>query len=689
MPLLLVLALLAAIPAAAQTPIPHLLLPERSVGEPPVATAHVFGFSAAASDGENFVVVSAVDRSLRGFQFFVSLVDGDGNSLLPVSHTFDDFGEVPDVASSGRSFLVVGGGLGGTTGMLLDRSGSIRKGPFTIHESTRTRRSSHDTIGQRSVGWNGGEYVVLTERQFDQGLQVTHDLVVTRVSEDATILQNDVLVANDFLEARIAARNGVSVIVMSNSSGILVRTMSSAGALSTPITISDQRGSVAVAAGDNGFLIVWNTTGSNEAVPGTILAQYLDPAGRPEGAVFTVTTSATNAPAVTWTGRSYEIAWRTLAGDVQVIKADSASTELIIPNARNPALASNGRSTLVVWNANANNVFSKRIDASGPGQPVHSKFVEQSLSALSFLDNRAVVSWADIGGNLREITNDTAPISVNGTVVLLRGFNKPLIITQVNGQYFASYIGGTPFPIPQPNPKWNGNGFLFVWSAQPQGDPFAYVPIYAQRLDADGRPVDEQPRQIATAAYVGPISVGSSASKSLITYRDLSGILHGLLLSGDDVIDVGAIAEPPTIPGFVTIASDGSDFLVTWINNPFGGNDYIAARRISSEGKRLGDWRIYSLGHDVKWNADTFWTGKNYLVVWGRVSETERELWTLRISREGDLIDYPPQRIGTISAGLPILWAYHDGILAIAYTRDLRVYTRLVVPSRQRSIVRR
>ena len=683
--------MLLAIPAAAQTPIPHLILAEQAAGEQPIAEANVRGYSAVATDGEHFAIVSAVDQLFAGFLDYVTIVDAEGNPLSPVSITYQSGGDVPDVASSGRSYLAVSGSLGGTSGLLLDRDGNILRPLYSVHDPTRVQVSSHDTAGERSVAWNGSEYVVLTQREFLQSTHSDADLVATRVAEDGAIVQNDIAIATGYVNAQLAARSGVSVIAWSNDSGVSVRAMTGAGALTAPNPISNLGHAVDIAAGDDGFLVVWIQSAPSSSGP--LLARHLDPSGKPDSPAYEVGGFAATLPAVTAHKGNYAIAWANLAGDIATVRASAQgaldATPSVIGQGDFPALASNPRSTLITWN-NVNRVLAKRVDSSGAGQPVHHEFIAQGLTSLGFLGSEAFLGWSDVGPHYRSISSPTATI-LEGSVTFLRGLDRPLILSRVGDQYYAQFAGEDRFPIPDPRPFWTGSGFLFVWAGKaPATDPFASVPIYAQRLAANGQPIDREPREITSAPYVRALYAGASQTTSLITYVPLSGVLRGIVLSGNEVIDVGQIAEPQALPEFVRITSDGTDFLVTWISNPASGNAYIAGRRISGNGKLLDDWHIYSPGEDVKSFGDTFWTGQNYLVVWLKsVTDREREVWALRIGREGALLDYPPQRIGAITGTPPFLWAYRQGVLALAYMRDARVYARLIVPSRQHSIPHR
>ncbi len=158
------------------------------------------------------------------------------------------------------------------------------------------------------------------------------------------------------------------------------------------------------------------------------------------------------------------------------------------------------------------------------------------------------------------------------------------------------------------------------------------------------------------------------------------------MLRGDQSADIGEIAPPQALANPIAITSDGEDFLMTWISGMNGTSSYIGSRRVLANGDMPEPIRIDSLGDDTKDSMTTFWMGSNYLVVWSKrmLNGQIHELWALRIGRDGRLIDYPPHRIGAVNGGAP-LWAYKDGVLAIAYARDARIYWRFIVVPRRRA----
>jgi hypothetical protein len=691
-----------AVSATAQTPIPTLLQSERAVGIPATTESKFSGFSSVAGNGNDFLVVTAEDL-FTGYSQALMLVDSAGHPLLVSSDAFNfGVGSIDGVASNGHDFLVVSGGLGATIGMRVSADGTpIDSTPFTIHPLTRTQFSAHDTAGARSVAWDGSQYVVLTTiEQLTNDLQLVQSEIVTRVGGDGRILQNDLEVDRGTSNA-IAARNGVSVMAWS-AGGVFIRTMTGAGSLSDPMQISAANASaISIADGDDGFLLIWL-----DGVSKAVRAQHLDPGGRPDEPSFTVSAAAQPRLAVTWDGAAYRVAWSNPESTaIESIRVNATAaveaSAATLADGGSAALAFNGEHTLLVWSDSDGGTRARNTETAGAGQLVHRFFNPQRLNAIGVTPAGPSVAWTEDTSRLTNVSTGTsAPPLSDGSYTFIRGLNRPLIISGTAAPFTVRYADGPepPFALPTKNPFWSGNGFLSLWTdAAPITNPLAILPLYAQRFDTSGVPIDDAPRQIGTsfslslnstgaAALYNGVFAGASASETLVAYVDPGSALRSVLIVDDQFIDIGEIASPQDLANPIAITSDGHDFLVTWISGMIGTNSFIASRRVLADGSMPAAARIDSPGNDMKDSMETFWTGQNYLVVWSKRAPGGRdhELWALRIRQDGALIDYPPQRIGSISGDAP-KWAYQNGALTIAWQRDSRVYWSVVEIPRRRA----
>ncbi|HXH39217.1 MAG TPA: hypothetical protein VNN08_11365 [Thermoanaerobaculia bacterium] len=702
-----------AVSATAQTAIPTLLQPERAISIPETTDNPFPGNSSVAGNGKDFLIVTAQDHYAGGSTHALMLVDSDGRPLPPSSILFPfSLGLNDGVASNGHDFLAAFGGHGATTGVRVSADGALMDStPIIIHASTRPGFSEHDTSGARSVAWDGSQYVVLTtiERLTAQKTP-TASLhgpleefeIVTRVGVDGQILQNDLEVDRGVNNA-IAARNGISVMAWS-AGGVFIRTMTGAGSLSDPnqISLANAR-AISIAAGDDGFLLVWS-----EGVSNTVRTQHLDPGGLPDAPSLTVSVaSGPDLLAVTWDGAAYRVAWSSAESKtIESTRVNAAGVEAsaaTLANGGGAALAFNGESTLLAWNDSDLGTRARPAEIAGAGQLVHRFFNPQSLNAIGFTPGGPSVAWTEGTSRLTNVSSGASSPQINdGSYTFIRGLNRPLIISGTTAPFTFRYADGSgqPFALPTKKPFWIGSAFLCLWTdPAPVTDPFAVLPLYAQRFDAIGAPIDGTPRQIGTsyslsggsagpAALYEGVFAGASASEALVAYVDPSATLRGVLIVDDNqFIDIGVIASPQDLANPIAITSDGHDSLVTWISGMNGTNSFIASRRVLADGSMPAASRIDSPGNDTKDSMETFWTGQNYLVVWSKRESygQDHELWALRLRRDGTLIDYPPQRIGSISGEAP-KWAYQNGVLAIAWQRDPRVYSSVIGIPRRRAV---
>lgn len=693
--------------AVAQTPIPTIALEERALGVPSTTVSAFPGISAVASNGKSFLIATSAQTISFGPYAALMLVDSAGHPAIDHSYLFSA-GNAAGVASNGSDFLTVWGHFGETDAVRVSADGTLLDpNPIVIHIPTRTQFTSHDLgVSERSAAWDGSQWVVLTrieQVQTTPNLRIDMFEIATLVGENGQVLQND-LEVNRGSNNALAARNGVSVIVWSDG-GVFVRTLNGTGSLSDPIQVSAIASTAnAIAAGDDGFLVVQSENGST-----AVRAQHLDPGGRPDTPALTVSPTSTGAPSVTWAGTSYRVAWADGSNAIQSVRVNSRAIvdapPVALASGQNPTLAFNGTSSLLTWSANDGSTRTRLADVAGTGQLVHSFVNPQSLNEIEFAAVGVSVAWTEVTSRLTNVSDGTSlpPIS-DGAYTLIRGLNRPLVVSGTVPPFTVRYADGSgqPFALPTRNPFWTGNGFLCLWTDDaPAGNSFQAMPLYAQRFEANGSPFDAVPRQIGTsfalsqnftgaAALYNGVFAGASRSETLVAYVDMGASLQGILLNGGEIVDLGEIAPPQALANPIVIASDDEDFVVTWIGGMNGTNSYIGSRRVLANGDMPDPWRIDSPGNDTKDAMATFWTGLDYLVVWSKVGappadrySAGRELVALRIGQDGKLIDYPPMGIGTVN-GETIRFAYRDGLLAIAYQRDARVYSDFVVTPRRR-----
>jgi hypothetical protein len=373
-----------------------------------------------------------------------------------------------------------------------------------------------------------------------------------------------------------------------------------------------------------------------------------------------------------------------------------------------PALASNGSVTMLVWDA-ADGIRARPIDREGNGELVHALADVQSLVSAAMTPSGIALAWDErsfLDGRpaSSHLQDGRGHVAIEqGTLTHLRGLDRALIIEGSQPPFVVRYVDApeSAFQVPSRRLFRTGEGFLAVWSDPPSEiDPFKPVPLLVQRFNASGTPLDAAPRTIGwtlplDAGYSGPaaayngVSVGASDDEILLTFVDPWASVQGVILRGAETIAIGAVATPYALARPIEITSDGTDFLVTWISNADTIHSYIGSRRVLAGGAMPEEMHVQTTAGTVKEQMATFWTGEHYLVVWSSVNDDDfgRTISAIRIARDGTLMDYPERVIGTIE-GLYPHFAYRNGLLAIAYERDGRVWWRYAGTPRRRSVAR-
>ena len=695
-------AVLLASQVFAQAPVPTGLMPELSVPKAQAREVGFHGVSAITNRGDRFTIVTTNEPFWQPLHGLME-VDAEGVPQLQSTQLIGGCGNGTGVASDGQAALAVWGCLGGTTGLLWMPDGTGRS--IAIHDRTRYPFGRRDFSGIRDVAWDGGQYVVLSALQIPNDSAnpsfYTDRPIATRIAADGTILQNDIDLGSGDAYA-IASRSGVSVMLI-RADGLIARTMNASGVISPSQLLVSGAVVPALAAGANGFLVAWGNANG-------LYVQHLNVDGIAEGSPLLLHSAPAQSVAVTAEGADYRVAW----SSEQVIRATRirpggiADPRVVVGPGSSPALAWNGAVTMLVWDA-PDGIRARPIDETGSGSLVHALADQQSLVSAAMTGSGLAVAWRErsfvdgqsVSSHLQDGRGHVA--IEHETITHLRGLHRALIIEGSQPPFVVRYVDAPDetFEVPSRRLFWVRDGFLAVWSNPVnEAEPSAPGPLFAQRFSASGTPLDASPRTLGwtfprDAAYTGPaaayngIAVAASADEILLTYVDPWATVQGVILRGDETIAIGEIATPQALANPIEITSDGTDFLVTWISNKETVHSYIGSRRVLAGGAMPDEMRVQSGAGDMKEQMATFWTGEHYLVVWSSVNTVgePRTISGIRISRDGTLMDYPERVIGTLDGYAP-QFAYRNGLLAMAYERDGRVWWRYAGSPRRRAVAR-
>lgn len=691
MPVLLVLLLLLALPAAAQSPIPTLLLDEQPVGEPSIRSIGGGFPDAIATDGTNFLIVSTSVVKLYSYGQVAMLVDANAQPLLKRSIRLSGGGEyAAEAAWSGRVYLVVlGSYVGSVRGIRIDAAGNVLDPkPIEIHPAGALSGSA-----LIEVVWDGGQFVVAH-------LVSGPKLIATRVSETGEILQNDIEIPG-VLSLNVAARRGMTVFVWSDAAAMHSRTMNPAGVLGPTVDIPAIRDAPLVVTEDGFLQLV--------AVGSEIEAQHFGLNGQPDRAIERLPLNATAALRVVPSGTSFLLLARpTPDAPYRAVHIDSSGEMLDAPRevpGFEGLVASTGDKTLVTWPVadgppgyTPSATVARPLESTEPVR-IHREYAAQGSPRVSWQGLQPIVSWNENAPHAKAIgsTTVTQPGGDGGFEVAMASSPSATLHVLLRGSFgLAAAVGERDSVVidsERVNSQfvravWTGRDFMIVWAREPRST--LAVDIVGARVSSDGALIDG-PHVIGNAGQLLDVAIGASASQVLVVYQS-GGVARAVRLDANGAWpaeDITTPADQQYLANPFSVASDGVNFFISWINRgnreP---NDWIGGRLFDPNGRGLIPLTQYSSGGDTKQLMVAFWTGSNYLIVWSQLYPPST-LFAARASADGRLLDYPPVRIGTIDGVVTSLSRGPGGQIAVAYTRNLRVYTRLIVPARQHSVSHR
>jgi hypothetical protein len=677
-------------PLPGQTNIPAVFLPEDAVGNPPLHELTVGRQPHIATNGTTFIVTSTYVPPVSSVaQMFMAAVDESGQPLLGASQQFSGRGSATCVASNGDQYLATWSHAGNTVAVRIDSAGNFLDS-HTLHEPTYFD-TTRTVDGFAPLAWNGNEYVVLTLAGDPFG---GRHWIATRVDSSGTVIENDIPFGGVPYGsvAAIAARSGVSLVLIPQGASTDVRTLS--GDLVSPV-VQLPGDFDAVTDGADGFLAV---SRDNSELAG----QHFDTSGRPDSPPFIIDHGEFNHASVTSSGASYVATWSDFSSGIKAIRLTGDGRALdshvtILPRGGWPEIASNGRSSLVALTPDENTstrVAQVRDDASATN-PFRG-FSDQINPLVTWDGNEPHVTWND-GAILDKPIGSPQSTEIEKGAMLVA-----VASSKTSKLYLALDAQGLKALTPNgvgvqldDNPLDFGalyrvipvsDGFMAVWLRNSSNDSG----IFAARISSDGTLLDP-PHRIASGA--SDLAIGASETSVLVAYNDGWGIVRGLLLTPQGLLTTDDITVPQDLPHSLSIASDGTNFLVTWLNqNAQQSNDYVGGQLIAADGHTLGPKRGFTAGNDAKSKLTAFWSGSNYLILWSRSTNfATADLWAARVTTNGQLIDYPAVHIGPLNGQLNGAAIGPAGQLAVAYMRhdggaagSQRAYARILVFTRRR-----
>ncbi|MDQ3982945.1 MAG: hypothetical protein M3271_09740, partial [Actinomycetota bacterium] len=409
-----------------------------------------------------------------------------------------------------------------------------------------------------------------------------------------------------------------------------------------PVPVGGEQQQPQVAAGDGGFLAVWEDDRS--CCGRTIYGARLDRDGEPLDRFGIRMSDPTGYsewdPDVVWSGRDYVVAWDDSGSGIDFARVssegevrDSPPRDLDVEGATGmaPAVASTGAGTLIVWvgcvyqGADCDSALYGAVvepdgAVRGPFVMIHEP---PSLGAPAVAAGRDgyLVTWATSSGPDRGI--HAARVDEAGAVS-----GAPALVAA--GAYEGADIA------------FAGDHFMVVWNTGDQG-----LDVLGIRLTPEGAPLDPQPSVIAFGRPVqwNPQVAPDGHGRYYVVWEDRQRgrAVYGTRITseGEPVRTNGTLVS--TMDGFEqepAVAYDGGVHMVVWTSERRRVRDvYGIARRAGDPPPE--DPRPVALGLNVQVVPSVAWNGRVFLVVWAdsRESSWAQDIYAARVTAAGRVLD--------------------------------------------------
>ncbi len=532
------------------------------------------------------------------------------------------------------------------------------------------------------VAWDGSAFVIAWQDYRDNSHYV---IWAARIAPDGTVLTpadgmlvSDVGTSQNGWDERpsIASDGTTTWIAWQRSFGltaynILGARLSSSGVLldPTPRVLSNanrnQMGPV-IAAGPAGtFFVAWSDernsgTGTELDIYGARVASdgtVLDAAGL---AVNALAPSAQTAPAVVFDGTHWVVTWidyrdgrsgndlfaaRVRASDGVVLEPDGVRLTSQGAYKRWHSSAFDGANTWSIWEESYNQaLYGARFSPAGavvdsPALPLFPSQAQKGTGSLSSTGGTLWAAWTEydglFGGRAGRFERDGGLVDPDGRFVAW-GSNKqvaPVLATL-------------------------GSSSLLVWS-DTLPDPLNGT-LRMRRLDATGAPVGGVTVLTSSA---GRRAVAASAGAYLVAWEYAGGEIRAVRVRPDGTL----IDATPFLVAYGTgptsIASDGTNWLVTWQVGILSGKTY--GTLVRANGTVTSPIPLSS-ATGAQLEASAAFGGNQYLVAWtdSRNGTSNQDIYANRLTATGLVLDgdgFPVSRATSVQREANV--AFHDDFL--------------------------
>ncbi len=591
----------------------------------------------------------------------------------------------PAIAHDGTNYFIVWHdtrhGLGGVYGARVNSAGTLLD-PVGVMLS----RNPGAKVSP-AVAHDGTNFLVV----WTNWTQTTVTLRGARVSGAGTVLDPagiDISTAAGIKYAPSLAHDGTNFLVVwqdSRSGGhdIYGARVNGAGTVLEPsgiplsTAVNDQT-SPSVAYNGTNFLVVWQDARSGVS---DIYGTRVNSAGtvlNANGILISVAVGAQERPSVAYNGSDFVVVWEdSRNGNADIYGARVSATGVVrnpsgIPisvnshDQRRPRVARVGTDSMVVWQAT-------------PAYQVHAARLSNTGTVLNASDL--------ILGSYFSFTSDVA-LASDGTSLLAAWSGR---VTGGSGaEIVATRVTGLGVPLDNPTlvlsrssntqetpvVAHDGTNFLVVW----QDDRNSGSDIYAVRVSETGTVLDPSGLRLSSThnVYAMYPAVAHDGTNFLVVWQEYYGTAQGI--RGTRVSSAGSVVDPTPIDLvsqnatllYPTVAHDGTNFLVVWVDGRNGNYD-VYGTRVSGAGTVLDSTGIaISTATGLKRWPKVAHNGTNFLVVWQDGRNADNDIYGARVSSTGTVLDPSGIALCTATGNQERPALTHNGLHFMAVWEDWR-----------------
>ena len=654
------IAVVAVFLLAAWTPFPTAVGPEVQLDAPPLVPLYTTR-PVLASNGNGAMLVTA--RVMFGrmgevwYEFYAGFLDENG---APIGNTTLLEGSTgASVASNGDGYLAA---FFDGTHMRAARFSSTG----TRLDVTPIELGATETTGE--VTWDGSAYVVAAGSK------------AVRVAEDGRVLDSRDIAIGFTTGTEVATRNGVTVLVSHGADNAATGTIH-AQTLDGALHKVGFGQHTDVAAGDPGFLVVWDNGKA-------ILGRVLDPSGRPDGAPFTIAAAGSN-PAVTWNGTEWLVVFQNVeVRGVRVLRERLAPSFLIAASGDNPAVTADGSTAIVAWDdriikqpqVHSAKVEGEQVSVNGLAAR---RVAGQSDVRMTVVDDAALVAWFDGATRVRRM-DGTAPTQTlpedwatpvafaagENEALLVRYGSNSLLFTRLdrNGAPLSTRQYTATHPFTTIDAAWAGNQWVVVFRAI----AFGNVSLSRIIVRADGTISPPKTFGGAVGTAEQGLAVVGAGDKALVL-RSVQGTGGGRTMTYVIEADGTSRIGKDLLPRMLSAASRGEEVLTARI----GLDNSLEWQRFLLDGTVAASGKVALPLTGMK--LQTYFTGENYLLLLAKeqIAPNRIELYGFRVDVSGAPIDTELVRFTTIFTNMQPF--FHDAVVRDGKAIDV-VYSRALDP---------